>query len=134
MPIRILQIWDEPDISERMSCEVSVTFMKILQIIFSKLEKNHILSFPHISTNINLISSGVHWFWRVEFWILNIEYLLLFSAGSCGRKNQNKHSKFKIRDVQINELSRTQATKLRCLYQRKNKFMDIKQKKKVWQH
>ena len=94
MPIRILQIWDEPDISERMSCEVSVTFMKILQIIFSKLEKNHILSFPHISTNINLISSGVHWFWRVEFWILNIEYLFLFFACKRSGKNLNKYSKF----------------------------------------
>ena len=53
--------------------------------------------------NLHVFSSSSIW----KCQILNIKYLLLFSAGRRSGKNQNKYSNFKIRHVQIDELQRT---------------------------
>ena len=57
-----------------------------------------------------VLSSSSIWMCQIlnfEFWILNIEYLLLFFCRQGQWKKQNKYSKFKIRHVQIDELPRT---------------------------
>ena len=51
----------------------------------------------------SLMSSAAHRSGRVEFWILNIKYLLLWSID---RRNGKRYSKFRIQVVQIYELPR----------------------------
>ena len=82
-----------------------------------------------LTNHIFFISSSI---WTCG--ILNIKYLLFFSAGKRSWKNANKCSKFKIRHVQIDELPKTlknNSHKYTRLFLWKFKICD-KNRKNMW--
>ena len=58
------------------------------------------------------MSLAAHQFERVEFWILNIEWLLCSTCAVDKIKIKSRFSKFKIQHVQIDELPRTSENNL----------------------
>ena len=56
----------------------------------------------------------------IDLDLLNFEYRIVVAVFCRQAWWKKSKQTFKIQHVQINELPRTQATKVRCLYQRKN--------------
>ena len=64
--------------------------LPVLQSIYIKL--SFLIKIVH-NVWFRSMFSAAHTFGHVEFWILKIEYLFLFSAGRHSGKNENNYSK-----------------------------------------